>query len=225
MGRRNPHRARGVLRPRRAHAPLSHVPRTRNAKRRGGRDAGRPDGELARRPHRLHEVVHRQGGRAELPGRLRGRAGADRPLMASANLDLVRSIFAAWERGDFTSADWAHPEIEFARADGPDPGVWRGVAGMAGAWRDRAGSFEGFRPEVEEYRELDGERVLVLFRATGRAKASGLDLGQMRAKGANLVHVRDGKVTRLVTYFDRDRALADLGLAPEGASPDTERPG
>jgi ketosteroid isomerase-like protein len=143
----------------------------------------------------------------------------------SANLDLVRSLYAAWERGDFTSADWAHPEIEFARADGPDPGVWRGVAGMAGAWRDRAGSFEGFRPEVEEYRELDGERVLVLFRVTGRGKASGLDLGQLRAKGANLVHVRDGKVTRLVTYIDRERAFADLGLVPEVRSDDAQRPG
>jgi ketosteroid isomerase-like protein len=134
----------------------------------------------------------------------------------SENLDLVRSIYSAQERGDWSSADWADPEIEFVFAGGPSPGRWVGVGAMGEVWRDYLSAWEDYRVEVEEYRELDGERVLVLIHRQGRGKTSGLELGQMQTKNAVLFHVRDGKVTRLVNYFDRDRALADLGLAPEG---------
>jgi ketosteroid isomerase-like protein len=133
--------------------------------------------------------------------------------MASANLDLVRSIHAAWERGDYTSAEWAHPDIEFVIADGPMPGNWTGLDGMKEAWRDFLSAWEELRIEVDEYRELDADRVLVLVHFNARGKTSGLQLGQMRAKGAELFHVRGGRVTRAVAYWDRRRALADLGLA------------
>ena len=49
----------------------------------------------------------------------------------------------------------------------------------------------------------------------GRAKASGMDLAEMRTKQAALFQIRRDKVTRLALYWDQNRALADLGLAPE----------
>jgi ketosteroid isomerase-like protein len=136
--------------------------------------------------------------------------------MASANLDLVRSINAAWERGDFSSAKWAHPGIEFVIAGGPDPASGTGVARMAENFAELLSAWGDVRVEVEQYRELDAERVLVLLSWSGRGKTSGIELAQVPWKPANLFHLHDGKVMRLVLYWDRERALADLGLAPEG---------
>lgn len=137
--------------------------------------------------------------------------------MPSANLELVRSIYASWVRGDFSSAEWADPEIEFVIADGPAPGSWTTLAGMAEGWRSWLGAWEEWRVEgVDEYRELDDQRVLTLGRFSGRGKTSGVEVGQMRSGGAALFHVQGGKVTRLVIYHER--ALAELGLAPETGS-------
>jgi ketosteroid isomerase-like protein len=130
----------------------------------------------------------------------------------SENLDLVRSIYAAWERGDFSSVEWADPKIEYVLADGPAPATWTRLAGLAEGFRDYLEVWERYGVEAEEYRELDVERVLVLYRHSGRGKTSGLNLGQIQSNAAMLFHIRDGKVTRIVIYYDRERALADLGL-------------
>ncbi len=131
----------------------------------------------------------------------------------SANVDLVRSISAAHERGDFSSADWADPYIEYAIVGGPDSGVWKGRAAMAKAWSEVLAAYTDNSIVVEEIRQIDDERVLVLSAFAGRGKASGIGASEgIRTDGATLWQIRNGKVVRHVVYFDRDRALADLGL-------------
>jgi hypothetical protein len=131
----------------------------------------------------------------------------------SENLDLVRSIYAAWERGDFTRTDWADPEIEFVLVDGLTPGSVKGLEATSEQWREVLADWADFRAEAEEYRELDDERVLGLHRFTGRGRTSGVEVGPTGAKGACLFRVVTGKVTMLALYSGRDRAFTDLGLA------------
>ena len=83
---------------------------------------------------------------------------------------------------------------------------------MAAAWREGLRAFDELRVEADEYRALDDERVLALVHFSERGKTSGLAVGDIQMTGANLFHVRGGKVTRLVLYWDRERAFADFGL-------------
>lgn len=130
----------------------------------------------------------------------------------SENVDLVRSIAAKWNRGDFrSSVPLFDPEIEFAYADGPAPGIWRGLDSMATGTREWFGAWERVRIEPEKYIELDSARVLVLMRGRARGKASGVDISRMGQSGF-LFELRDAKVIKLVVYLDSARALADLGI-------------
>src|SRR5438132_1161881 len=129
------------------------------------------------------------------------------------NLDLVRSIYAGWERGDYRSVSWADPQIEYVNADGPDRGTHVGLAEMAETWRRLLRVWSEFHTEADEYLELDDGRVLVLATFGGTARISGLDIQDGRSKGANVFEIRDGKVRKLTLYWNREHARADLGLA------------
>jgi ketosteroid isomerase-like protein len=130
----------------------------------------------------------------------------------SENMNLARSIYEAWERGDFSSVAWAHPEVEYVVVDGVEPGIWRGRAEMEQAIRSILDLWEDPRIEADDYREIDESRVFVLNHLNARGKTSGLDVGDMLRNGATVLHIRDGKVTKYVSYWDRGRALADLSI-------------
>ncbi len=132
----------------------------------------------------------------------------------SENLDLVRSIYADWERGDLRSTQWAHPDIEYVEHGGLShaglaPGCFKGLAAMAGAAREFVSAWDGWSIVADEMRELDDQQVLVLTRYTASGKSSGLTVDQL---GAHIFLLRGGKVARLTVYPDRHRALTDLAL-------------
>ena len=132
--------------------------------------------------------------------------------MNAGDLDVVHSIYASWERGDFSRSDWAHPDIEFLYVGGPEPARATGIGAMDAAWREWLRDWVGFSAEPVEYRVIEEHRILVLVRNRGRGRLSGLELEE-RSVG-NYFELDQGRVTKLVIYLDGARALADLGLEP-----------
>ena len=98
----------------------------------------------------------------------------------SENLDLVRSIYADWERGDFSHVEWADPEIEcVVRRMASRRRHGTGMAGYGGGLARLSGaSGVTFASDADEYRELDDERVLVLAQFSGRGKTSGVEVAR-----------------------------------------------
>src|SRR5436305_2110159 len=95
-----------------------------------------------------------QDGNAHLSRGGLGRAAVLRAFIAlrdtgravSENLDLVRSIVANWERGDFlTRADWAHPTLSACGPGGPEPGSRKGLAEVAAEQREFLSAWQDFR--------------------------------------------------------------------------------
>jgi hypothetical protein len=76
---------------------------------------------------------------------------------------------------------------------------------LLSAWRD-------YRAVAEEYRELADVSIVALTAFHARGRASEIEVRQVLARGASVMRIDDGKVTKVVLYYSRDRALADLGL-------------
>jgi len=81
---------------------------------------------------------------------------------------------------------------------------------MSQRYSEWLSGWKDFRAAPEEYIVVDDERILVLVHNLGRGRVSGLTLDERSV--ANFFEIRGGKVVRLVLYWNRDRALADLDL-------------
>jgi ketosteroid isomerase-like protein len=129
--------------------------------------------------------------------------------MSEENVEIAREIYRAWERGDFSSNQWADPDIEFFIGAGPDEAVHHGVEALGRAWGDWLSAWEDFKVESREFRDA-GDEVLVLHEFGGRGKTSGASVEAM--SGASHFTFRDGRVVRLAVYTDQAEALEAAGL-------------
>ena len=121
----------------------------------------------------------------------------------------VRSILANWARGDYSSVEWADPDIVFIGADNPEE--TRGIEAVGRRWRDFLTAWEHFGTTPEKFIDLEDDRVLVLVRFEGRGRASGASTTSF--SGAQLFTLREGRVVRLVLYSNIGDALEAAGLS------------
>jgi SnoaL-like domain len=129
---------------------------------------------------------------------------------SKADMDLVRSIYARWQNGDFSSAEWAHPDIEFTAPDGT---ITHGLSAMTDAWREFLRAWSDFAAAPEEF-EQSGADVLVSTRFTGQSAGAGFPLAEF--PGNALFTIREGLVIRLALIGRREDALAELGAPKPG---------
>jgi hypothetical protein len=134
--------------------------------------------------------------------------------MSQENVEVVRSSFEAFARGDFDDAFSSYdPGAEWCTAvDEPDQQTYRGLAALnafveslAEPWVDRFGAtmeFEGF---------IDGgDWVVVPWSAQVRGRGSGISI---EISETYAVRVHEAKIVRVDEYRSKQQALEAVGLS------------
>ena len=132
--------------------------------------------------------------------------------MSQQNVQIVRDGLAASAEGNldavFAGCD---PGIELEVSDAyfDAPHTYRGHEGMRELFAAQAEVFDPFRLEPEEFLDA-GDRVVVMARAGGLARGSGVEV---MGRFGHLWTVREGKIVRFKEFKDPAEALAAAGLS------------
>jgi ketosteroid isomerase-like protein len=136
--------------------------------------------------------------------------------MSQENVEVVRSVFGAVNRGDRETAfGLADPEIVVdATRRVFNPTTYGGIEGLRQWADDMDDVWQKFRVEVIEFIDA-GDRVVVVIRLHGKGKTSGIEVQQ---RVAGIWSVRNGRVVRVeIGYTDPREALEAVGLSEQDA--------
>lgn len=129
--------------------------------------------------------------------------------MSAENVDKVRRCVAARDRGDYSAArDLIDPDVVVDLSVRPDGRVYNGRLAAARALEAWVDLWDDYRYVPEKFLDA-GDKVVVLFRESGRGRESGVTSEML---GATVWTIRDGMVVHTKVYTDRKRALRDVGL-------------
>jgi ketosteroid isomerase-like protein len=132
--------------------------------------------------------------------------------MSQENVEILRRLYERWASGDFTPTDPFDPDVEHSRIGAQTPdleGRWVGLDEFGTAFREYLEALSDLRTEAERIIDLSDDRVLVLSRQTARGKQSGVPIDH---ELGDLFTLRDGKIVRFYSYWNRVDALEAAGL-------------
>jgi ketosteroid isomerase-like protein len=129
--------------------------------------------------------------------------------MSERNVEIVREIFRAWQKGPPTDSGLISDDIEWVNDErAVEPGTRRGSAAFDAAAAKVTGAFAGARVELERFVDA-GDRVVAIGVLRGTGRGSGLEVGRRQGY---VWTIDDGKAVRFEWFNDADAALAAAGV-------------
>ncbi|HEY1359577.1 MAG TPA: nuclear transport factor 2 family protein [Thermoleophilaceae bacterium] len=129
--------------------------------------------------------------------------------MSEANVEVVRTIYEAFARGDFSVVDSFSDDFVFVTSpELPDAGEYRGeqAIGFIKAWVE---TFGDLRMEATEILEAVDDKVFVEL--LQRGAPSGTDT-VVEGRWWQVATLREGEVVRAETFAERTEALEVAGF-------------
>ncbi len=134
--------------------------------------------------------------------------------MSEENVEIVRGVYDAWQRGDFEAAlEPFHEDVEWfgppdiSRAGGG--GVARGHEGVSRSIGRWMGAWGELRFELRDLIDF-GDEVLAEGWQQGRGRGSGVEVSE---EIFSVWTLRAGKIVRQRMFRDRAQALEAVGLS------------
>jgi ketosteroid isomerase-like protein len=130
--------------------------------------------------------------------------------MSRENVEIVRELNLAFNRGEAGWIDFYDPDVEYVMpSEWPEDQVYRGREAVGRLSSAMAGTFEGHQWGLDRLIDAGEDCVVALHHAHGSIPGGG-EVGQ---RVGAVIYLRDGKVVRQLTYFSWEEALRAAGVA------------